>query len=37
MQITVTIPSGIPPGAAVPVTLQVSGISAPAGVTVALQ
>ncbi|HLK49195.1 MAG TPA: hypothetical protein VKT49_13730 [Bryobacteraceae bacterium] len=36
MQITVQIPASIQPGAAVPVTLQVSGVSAPAGVTVAV-
>ena len=37
MQVTVQIPAGIQPGAAVPVTLQVAGVSAPAGVTVAVQ
>lgn len=37
MQITVQVPAGIQPGNAVPVTLQVGGVSAPAGVTVAVQ
>ena len=37
MQVTVQIPGSIQPGATVPVTLQVSGVSAPAGVTIAVQ
>ncbi len=37
MQVTVQIPSGIQPGAAVPVTLQVGAAAAPAGVTIAVQ
>lgn len=37
MQITVQVPAGIQPGNAVPVTLQVGGIPAAAGVTVAVQ
>ena len=36
MGITVQVPAGVPPGNAVPVTLQVGGVAAPTGVTVAI-
>jgi len=36
MQVAVQVPGGIQPGRAVPVVLQVGGISSPAGVTIAV-
>ena len=36
MQVTVQIPGGVQPGHAIPVVLQVGGISSPAGVTIAV-
>jgi uncharacterized protein (TIGR03437 family) len=36
MEIIVAVPAGVPPGNAVPVTLQVGGVAAPTGVTVAI-
>jgi uncharacterized protein (TIGR03437 family) len=36
MQLNVTIPSGVQPGSAVPVVLQVGDASSPAGVTLAV-
>ncbi|MBV9746448.1 MAG: hypothetical protein JO099_22040, partial [Acidobacteriia bacterium] len=35
-QVTVTVPSAIPPGSAVPVTIEIGGVSAQSGVTVAI-
>jgi uncharacterized protein (TIGR03437 family) len=36
MQVTVQVPGGIQPGRAVPVVLQVGGVSSPPGVTIAV-